>query len=58
VEELGNPRPNRINFHKFRHWFGTMLYHETCDIVYVQRMLGHKNINNTLMYIHLEEAYL
>lgn len=58
AEDMGNPRLNRINFHKFRHWYGTMLYHETGDIVYMQRKLGHKNINNTLMYIHLEETYL
>ena len=57
AEELGNPRMKRISFHTFRHWYGTVRYHETKDIVYVQRMLGHRNINNTLMYIHLEEAY-
>jgi hypothetical protein len=57
AEELGNQRLKKITFHTFRHWFGTMMYHETKDIVYVQRKLGHKNINNTLMYIHLDEAY-
>jgi len=30
-----------------------MLYHKTKDIVYVQRMLGHRNIQNTLIYTHL-----
>lgn len=57
-EELGNPSLKRISFQKLRHWFGTMLYHEKGDIIYFQRMLGHKNVDNTLMYIHLEEAYL
>ena len=30
-----------------------MEYHRTKDILYVQRLLGHKNINNTLVYTHL-----
>ena len=30
-----------------------MLYHRTKDIVYVQRQLGHRNIQNTLIYTHL-----
>jgi len=33
-----------------------MLYHQTKDILFVMRSLGHKNINNTLRYIQLEEA--
>jgi hypothetical protein len=31
-----------------------MQYHKTKDILYVQRLLGHKNIQNTLIYIDLE----
>lgn len=33
-----------------------MLYHQTKDILYVMRFLGHRNIKNTLIYIQLEEA--
>ena len=33
-----------------------MLYHQTKDILYVMRFLGHKNVNNTLLYVQLEEA--
>ncbi|TET20293.1 hypothetical protein E3J74_03320 [Candidatus Bathyarchaeota archaeon] len=29
-------------------------YHRTKDILHVQRLLGHKNIQNTLIYIDLE----
>lgn len=32
-----------------------MEYHRTKDIVYVQRVLGHRSIKNTLMYITLAE---
>ncbi|MCS7374512.1 MAG: hypothetical protein NDF56_06000 [archaeon GB-1845-036] len=33
-----------------------MLYHQTRDILYVIKFLGHKNIKNTLIYVQLEEA--
>jgi len=35
---------------------GTMEYHKTKDILHVKELLGHKNINNTLIYINLERA--
>lgn len=54
--KLQNPRLQLIHCHTFRHWKGTMLYHQTKDPLYVMRFLGHKNIRNTLMYIQLEEA--
>ena len=33
-----------------------MEYHKTKDIIHVQRVLGHKNIQNTILYINLEKA--
>jgi len=33
-----------------------MLYHQTKDLVYVMLFLGHKNINNIMIYIQLEES--
>ena len=51
--KLENPRINRITFHTFRHWKATMEYHKTKDILHVMRMLGHKNIKNTLIYTQL-----
>ena len=30
-----------------------MTYHKTKDIVYTQKVLGHKSIKNTLVYIQL-----
>lgn len=52
--KLSNPQLLEITFITFRHWFGTMEYHKTKDILHVQRLLGHKNIQNTLIYIDLE----
>jgi len=53
AEQLVNPRLKRINFRTFRHWKATVTYHETKDILYVQRLLGHKSLKNTLVYTHL-----
>lgn len=51
---MANPRLLEIKFTTLRHWFGTTEYHRTKDILHVQRLLGHKNIQNTLIYIDLE----
>ena len=51
--KLRNPRLKQITFHTFRHFFATMLYAKTLNILKVQRALGHKNINNTTIYTHL-----
>jgi len=56
AQNLGNPRIHKITFTTFRHWKGTIEYHKTKDILHVQRMLGHKNIQNTMIYINLESA--
>ncbi|MGF3499937.1 MAG: hypothetical protein ACQXXH_01380 [Candidatus Bathyarchaeia archaeon] len=54
--KLENPRIAGITFKTFRHWKGTMEYHRTKDILHVMETLGHKNIKNTLVYVHLAEA--
>lgn len=51
--KLQNPRLRQITFHTFRHWKATMEYAKTRDILHVMRMLGHKNIKNTLIYTQL-----
>jgi integrase len=51
--KLKNTRLNQITFHTFRHWKATMEYHKTKDILHVKELLGHKSINNTLLYTHL-----
>ena len=53
AQKLGNPDINRIQFKTMRHFKGTMEYHRTKDILHVKRVLGHKNIKNTLVYTHL-----
>lgn len=54
--KLGNPRLNRITFHTFRHWKGTMEYHKTHDPYHVKQVLGHKSMMSTELYINIEQA--
>ena len=56
AEKLNNPRILKISFKTLRHFKGTVEYHKTKDILHVKEILGHKSIQNTLIYIHLEAA--
>jgi len=56
AERLQNPRLLRISFHTFRHWKATSLYHQTSDILLVKEFLGHAKIENTALYIQIEQA--
>lgn len=53
--KLANPRLKEIHFHTLRHYYATMLYHYTKDILLVQEKLGHKSIENTQLYIQLDK---
>jgi len=43
----------KLNCHSFRHAFGTHLYENGVDLLTIQRLLGHKSINSTTIYVHL-----
>jgi len=51
--KLKNSRLQQITFHTFRHWKATMEYHKTKDILHVKEILGHKSLNNTMLYTQL-----
>jgi integrase len=53
--KLQNPRLRQIHFHTLRHWKATMEYHKTNSLLHVRQMLGHKNIQNTMIYTQLIE---
>jgi integrase len=55
AKKLGNLRLLKIHFHTLRHWKATTEYYETKDIIHVMKLLGHKNIANTLIYTQLIE---
>jgi len=53
AKTLENPRISQISLHTFRHFKATMEYARTKDILYVMQLLGHRNIQNTLIYTQL-----
>ena len=53
ARKFGDPNIKKMTLKTFRHWKATMEYHRTKDILYVKELLGHKNIQNTLVYTHL-----
>ena len=56
AKKLGNPRLAKIHFHLIRHWYGTMQYHKKPDLMHVQKLLGHRNLLATQIYVNLEQA--
>jgi len=57
AKKLANPRLNSITFITLRHWKGTTEYHKTKDILHVKRILGHKCVESTMVYINLDQSY-
>ena len=53
IKKLQRPSLQRISLYSFRHFFGTMTYHKTKDILYTKEKMGHRRIENTLIYTHL-----
>jgi len=53
AKKLGEPQLRQIRLYDLRHFAGSMAYYRTKDIIFTMRFLGHKNIKNTLRYVHL-----
>jgi len=53
AKKLQNPTLQQIRLYDFRHYFATMLYYKTKDILYVKQQLGHKDLRQTLRYTQL-----
>ena len=56
ARDRSNPRIKKISFTTLRHWKGTMEYHKTKDPYHVKKLLGHKHLSTTEVYINLEAA--
>ncbi len=53
TKKLGNPTLRTIRLYDFRHYFATMLYKKTKDILFVKQQMGHRKIETTLVYTQL-----
>ncbi|MEM2568256.1 MAG: tyrosine-type recombinase/integrase [Candidatus Bathyarchaeia archaeon] len=56
AQKLKNPRLLQISFKTLRHFKATMEAWRTKDPFHVQEFLRHKNIKNTMRYIHLAQV--
>ncbi|MEM2104995.1 MAG: site-specific integrase [Candidatus Bathyarchaeia archaeon] len=43
-----------LRLHGYRHAFATRMYFATKDLALVSRALGHKNLETTMIYVHLK----
>ena len=53
AKRLHEPQLKKYRLYDLRHFFATMLYHRTKDILYVKEQLGHRRLESTLIYTHL-----
>jgi len=51
--ELNEPSLKTIRLYDLRHFYGSMLYHRTKDILFTKQQMGHKKIETTLLYAQL-----
>jgi integrase len=56
AEKLQIPEIAQIRLYDFRHYFATMLYHKTKDLLLVKSSLGHKDLRTTLRYTRLRQT--
>jgi integrase len=53
AKKMSDPSISQIRLYDLRHFFATMLYHRTNDLLFVKQQLGHKSIETTLIYTQL-----
>jgi integrase len=53
AEKLNQPELTKYRLYDLRHYYATMLYAKTKDILLVKRQLGHRRIEHTLIYTQL-----
>jgi len=53
AQRMHEPELKRFRLYDLRHFYATMLYHKTKDILYVKQQMGHKRLETTLIYTQL-----
>ncbi|NIQ15714.1 MAG: tyrosine-type recombinase/integrase, partial [Candidatus Dadabacteria bacterium] len=47
---------NGVTFHTLRHTFGTRALEASGNIVTVNKILGHRSLQTTMRYVHIDKA--
>jgi integrase len=53
AERLKDPKIKQIRLYDLRHYYASMLYYKTKDILLVKQQLGHKKLETSLIYTQL-----
>jgi len=53
ANKLQDPSIRTIRLYDLRHYFATMTYHKTRDILFTKQQMGHRKIETTLIYTQL-----
>jgi len=53
AQQMSDESIKGIRLYDLRHFFATMTYHKTKDILFVKQQMGHKKIETTLIYTQL-----
>jgi len=53
AKKLNDPTIRQIRLYDLRHYFGTMLYHKTKDILYTMEQMGLSQLKTALVYVRL-----
>jgi integrase len=55
-KKFKDPELLKIRLYDLRHWFGTTEYIKNRDIFHVKYLMGHRNIESTLHYMHVAKG--
>jgi integrase len=55
-KKFRDPELLKIRLYDLRHWYGTTEYIKTRDIFHVKYLMGHRNIESTLHYMHIAKG--
>ena len=53
AEKFQDPEILKVRLYDLRHFYGSMLYHKTKDLLFVKEKLGHRSLSSTMRYMHL-----
>jgi integrase len=57
-DKFRDPELLKIRLYDLRHWYGTTQYIKTRDILHVKYLMGHRNIESTMHYMHIAKGLI